>query len=213
MADRGFQSSDGVSCSLSHVCGQNFCRIIAHKIEIPFRGNLSGPCRSEEVSNQNGSWIFPLPKHAVITRHFGNLRRAWVAEPFVNTQCNSAVGVIRQTAAQHKRILNGHTSALTHVRSRRMRRVAQQSATFLAPSLRGSTIVNTSFDDGGWVSCADDVWYRSVPALEPAKQFELRTIWPVVGEFYLVRRAPPSGAAVANRNHTHSKPGAKRLSQ
>ena len=94
-----------------------------------------------------------------------------------------------------------------------MRRIAQQRAKSLAPFLHGLAIVDAGFDDGGWGGRADQVRDRLVLTPEPANQFGLGAVRPVIGQFGLVRRAPPSRAAAADRNHAHAKPRAKRLGE
>lgn len=66
------------------------------------------------------------------------------------------------------RVFNGHATALDHIRSGWMRRIAQQRATFLAPFLQGLPIVYASFDDGCWVGRANHAGNRLMPVPKPA---------------------------------------------
>ena len=52
-----------------------------------------------------------------------------------------------------------------------------------------------------------------MPVAEPTQQLGLCAVWLVIGEFVLVRGAPPGSAAKTDRNKSDAKTLAKRLGE
>src|SRR4051794_31193652 len=94
-----------------------------------------------------------------------------------------------------------------------MRGITEQRASSIAPSLPGPPVVDASFDDRSWISCADYVRNRQMPVPEQPLQFRFRAFRFVICALGLVRSTPPSRAATTNRHQTDPNPWAKRLGE
>src|ERR1051325_1047228 len=122
----------------------------------------------KQVAEPDSGGICPLSNRPVVAGNIRDLCRAAVTEALVRPESDRRVRVARDTASQHGGILDGHATALAHIRSRRMRRITEQRASSVAPPPYGSAVVDASFDDRSRVGSLDYFRNRRMPIPEQA---------------------------------------------